>query len=382
MPAFRGFIRSTPWSRFTALVAAIGVLLGVMAVSPSPAAAAEPPSDCWTFNADVLDDQYDRFESWPVELNAGDKIRVSANEPTSGGADTALLKVNGAVVDGSAVPGWSTYEVPTTGTYTVEWLAMAGLATGPDIQVTWAVSCGFGGPCETLNDPFFDAQGASDPFGGVAFNGTFDEGDHITITASSAGGADPTQVWLFVDDEQIDVTLFPTTVEYDVTVAGGHEVLAFVYPDLPVNWEVSCQGPPPDCGAVTATPTVLKADSKLKPITITGASSSFPTPLIYEITGVTQDEPTSGGWRQDVLTPDAGGVQYVASLEKATVHVRAERNPKLDGRVYEVAYTVTNGEGSSCSGIVEVKVPVKRGGEALNGGDYASWNSYTGALLS
>jgi len=72
------------------------------------------------------------------------------------------------------------------------------------------------------------------------------------------------------------------------------------------------------------------------------------------------------------------------------VYVRAERNPKLNGRVYRIAFTVTDGNGGRCSktagkggnAAAKVAVPRKKGDTATDDGDATSWNSFTGASLS
>ena len=68
-----------------------------------------------------------------------------------------------------------------------------------------------------------------------------------------------------------------------------------------------------------------------------------------QITGVSQDEPTSGLTPQDP-SPDAmlsGG---------SGVSLRAERDNKGDGRVYIISYVATDTDGMSCSGTVAVEV--------------------------
>jgi hypothetical protein len=47
------------------------------------------------------------------------------------------------------------------------------------------------------------------------------------------------------------------------------------------------------------------------------------------------------------------------------VNLRAERDPKANGRVYRIAYTVSDGRGGSCSGVEKVGVPVKKGKKAV-----------------
>jgi hypothetical protein len=59
-----------------------------------------------------------------------------------------------------------------------------------------------------------------------------------------------------------------------------------------------------------------------------------------------------------------------------------ERNPKGDGRVDRIAFSASDGKGGSCSGTAKVLVPRKKGETAVDGGNTASWNSFTGAPVS
>jgi len=73
------------------------------------------------------------------------------------------------------------------------------------------------------------------------------------------------------------------------------------------------------------------------------------TTLTYTIDGVTQDEPVTGGGSGSTAfdaQPASGG----------SVYLRSERAGTGDGRVYTIAYTVSDGS-LSCTGTVDVKVP-------------------------
>ena len=119
---------------------------------------------------------------------------------------------------------------------------------------------------------------------------------------------------------------------------------------------------PPDCSAVTATPATLERHNhEFELVTLSGATDPDGDPVSLSITGVTQDEPvvTQG----DDTAPDA---------QRATapheVYLRAERNPKGDGRVYRIAYIAADGEGGTCSGTATVNVARKQGDVALDSG--------------
>ena len=137
----------------------------------------------------------------------------------------------------------------------------------------------------------------------------------------------------------------------------------------------ACDPALPDCSQVTASPGVLKADGKLQKVALSGATDADDAVLTYAITAVTQDEPTSGGFRNDLNTPDAAGVSA------NTVSLRGERNPSLNGRVYRIHYKVTDAAGHHCSGFATVGVPVRKNATAADDGAQASWNSFTGVLV-
>ena len=72
------------------------------------------------------------------------------------------------------------------------------------------------------------------------------------------------------------------------------------------------------------------------------------------------------------------------------VLVRSEANSHLDGRVYRIAFSVTDGRGGVCSatagpnGTTTARVGVSRrkGTAAIDGGGTASWDSFRGSRAS
>jgi Tol biopolymer transport system component len=112
---------------------------------------------------------------------------------------------------------------------------------------------------------------------------------------------------------------------------------------------------PPDCSGVAAAPDLLwPANRKLRLVGLSGASDPDGDAVASEVTGVTQDEPARG----------AGDAQP-ASAEDA-VGLRADRDPRGDGRVYKVAFEATDGKGASCTGVATVSVPRHRGAAAVD----------------
>jgi hypothetical protein len=160
-------------------------------------------------------------------------------------------------------------------------------------------------------------------------------------------------------------------VEFEVPASGTY-VIVWEVDAGNATWVVGCNAP--DCSAINISPDTLKSDSKLHRVTISGATADDGDTISYAITGVTQDEPTSGGWRQDLKMPDANGI------DAGQVSLRGERNPSLNGRVYRVSYSVTSGRGGSCFGVETVGVATHKGA-AVDDGDQASWNSFTGELI-
>ena len=102
---------------------------------------------------------------------------------------------------------------------------------------------------------------------------------------------------------------------------------------------------PPDCSAVRATPASLGAPNhRLLTVTISGATDPDGDSVDLGITGVTQDEPMRG-------PADA-----VATTQPNRVRLRAERDPKGDGRVYRIAFEASDGRGGTCTGFATAEV--------------------------
>jgi alpha-tubulin suppressor-like RCC1 family protein len=162
---------------------------------------------------------------------------------------------------------------------------------------------------------------------------------------------------------------------------------------VPVNVIGAWPPPPPpnqepNCSAVTATPNSIwpATRDQMALITLSGATDADGDTLGYHIDAVTQDEYVTGVG--DDTFPDAALRFGGASSNQ--VLVRSEANPQFNGRVYRIAYTVSDGQGGTCSGIAgpsgtttaKVSVPRKKGTPAIDNGDATSWNSFTGAPVS
>jgi dipeptidyl aminopeptidase/acylaminoacyl peptidase len=110
---------------------------------------------------------------------------------------------------------------------------------------------------------------------------------------------------------------------------------------------------PPDCSGVTASRPVLTTPNRhLVAMTLDGATDPDDDPVTVTVDGVTQDEPVTGGG--DRTSPDA------IDDGDGQLRIRAERDPRGDGRVYRIAFTADDGHGASCSGTATVSVPRKK----------------------
>ena len=92
---------------------------------------------------------------------------------------------------------------------------------------------------------------------------------------------------------------------------------------------------------------------------IAGVTDVDPGDVVtLSITGITQDEPVNDE-ADGNTSPDA------TIGANGAFKVRAERSGQGDGRVYRVAFTASDGEGGSCSGIGRIGVPHDQGGQPV-----------------
>lgn len=130
---------------------------------------------------------------------------------------------------------------------------------------------------------------------------------------------------------------------------------------------------PPVCTGVAANISVLPTpDHSMQLITLAGATDPDGDPLTLAVTGVMQDEPVNGAGDGNTSPDAAPGPQ------SNQVYIRAERSGTGDGRVYHIAFKVTDSHGASCSGTGTgdgtVLVSVPRGQSAIDSG--ALYNSF------
>lgn len=121
----------------------------------------------------------------------------------------------------------------------------------------------------------------------------------------------------------------------------------------------------PQCGRARASLSQLwSANHAMAPIAILGVTDAD-NPVSIMVTGIRQDEGTHGlntapGADQ---SPDGSGIGT------AVARVRAERSAVGNGRAYYIAFRATDPHDASCTGTVQVGVPVsQRAGPAVGGG--------------
>jgi hypothetical protein len=110
---------------------------------------------------------------------------------------------------------------------------------------------------------------------------------------------------------------------------------------------------PPDCNDAHASSEELwPPNHKYVDVHILGVSDLDGDPVTITVDGITQDEPVDDAGKRDGKTsPDGMGVgTNIAS-------VKAERQGKGNGRVYEISFTAMDEQGAECSGVVQVCVP-------------------------
>ena len=157
--------------------------------------------------------------------------------------------------------------------------------------------------------------------------------------------------------------------------------------DTEPDWGPALQPPnaPPDCSGVSADPSkILPAKrDRFELVSLSGATDPDGDALTFTVDGVTQDEPVTA--RGDETSPDA-----MAGTDPSNVRVRSEGNPKRNGRVYRIAYTVSDGNGGTWAGTAgaggtttaKVSVPrSKKSAPAVDDGDATSYDSFTGTRL-
>jgi hypothetical protein len=129
---------------------------------------------------------------------------------------------------------------------------------------------------------------------------------------------------------------------------------------------------PPDCSTVVAKPSSLEVTGFFATVVLSGATDGDGDELTYKVDDVSQDESVFG-------PPGSKGPDAAAARTSNAVQLRAERNPRGNGRVYHIGFTVSDGT-DSCTGITNVEV--RRTPKIVAVDDGPRYDSFTGAELT
>jgi len=131
----------------------------------------------------------------------------------------------------------------------------------------------------------------------------------------------------------------------------------------------TCTNNPPECDKASPSKDSLwPPNHKFVDITVNGVTDPDGDTVTITITGIQQDEEVAGKGSGNT-SPDGDGVGT------NTAQVRAERSGTGDGRVYEISFSVDDGNGGMCLGSVSVGVPYDKKGTAVDSGQ--DFNSAT-----
>ena len=198
------------------------------------------------------------------------------------------------------------------------------------------------------------------------FDGQWGYLDHALGSASIVSQVTGVTEWHINADE-------PNVLDYNTNFKSAGQIASLYSPD---QFRVSDHDPvlvgldlnaPPDCS--TATPSqanLWPPNHKFVSINVLGVTDPDEEDAVtITIDSIFQDEPVDVPGNSDGnTTPDGQG------LGTATAEVRAERADNLNGRVYHIGFTASDGNSNSCSGEVLVSVAKSQdsGGAAVDDG--------------
>jgi choice-of-anchor C domain-containing protein len=185
---------------------------------------------------------------------------------------------------------------------------------------------------------------------------------HITVSAASDTddyypneGTNTNMNW---QSNQFDFTATSSTTTLTFTSNESNaygpalDNVSAVLSECPEGYEIegdTCvlSNQDPICDATSNVTTLWAPNHKMVPITLSGGSDPDGDSLTLTVTKVEQDEPTNGLGDGD-KSPD---------VTLSPLQVRSERSGTGDGRVYEISYTLDDGNGGSCDGSITIGVP-------------------------
>lgn len=278
---------------------------------------------------------------WTANISSSDATRI---DPAGGPIGSDGVTRVGAFDLTVALPGASPYNYSD----------MTGSAlTGKPASGTWSVVYDSGIPGAQWGTVDWTADTPSD--------------SALTFTvASSADGVAFGPAEATTDGAELDVPdgryLRVTATFTRATTPQGQSPILY---DVTVS-TADLNESPVCTGAAPSEAVLWPPNHKMVPITVKGVTDPDGDQLTTTVTAIRQDEVVDGPGDGDT-GPDGAGVGT------GTARVRAERagTPQApgDGRVYHISFSVTDGQGGTCTGTVRVSVPHdQRGAAAVDGG--------------
>ena len=332
-------------------------------------------AEIFVMNADGSDQQpvtqNEASDSEPAWSPDGSRLAFTSNR--DGDLDVYVMNADGSgqvnITNNTAFdaePAWS----PNG-----QRIAFNTLREGGEMEI-YVMNPDGSAPVNLTRNDAFDANPAWSPDGGrIAFLSARDFQAFAELYTMNADGSAPVRLTDNLDAEVL-VAWSPdgsrlafdrlVGIQFDIftmSATGGGEERLTSDPalDADPDWQpLPLPNRPPDCSTVTPDRDSLRPPNHmLRPVTLRGGSDPDGDPVVLEITGVTQDEPVRG--THDKKAPDA---RVTSSSEQ--VRLRAERDPHGDGRVYRLAFTVSDDQGAECEGIALVEVPRRPGRPAVD----------------
>jgi hypothetical protein len=254
-------------------------------------------------------------------------------------AGGAAVDPGGACVFGNAALAVTTVSCNDDGTFTLTLTASDGLNAPVSSPVTLHVA---------NVDPGLSLTGSASGLTATVTGTVTDVGSNDTHTCSFAWGDGSTTPGIAVAGGtcQASHTYASGTHSAPVTVTATDDDGGAATRTLTLTLNR-----PPSCSATTPSLTELwPPNHTLQLIVLGGATDPDGDALSYAITSVRQDEPTNG-------TGDGDTDIDAVNAGPGMVRLRSERSGNGDGRVYTIAFTVSDGKGGTCAGAVRVSVP-------------------------